>query len=992
MDADETALESDFSPRTKYRNLPSIHEDTTGTRRARGKSLRTRPSQILENYNAQPLAPMKDPAAHPQLQQRASKMSLFSLFSKPKVEKARGYAEQGLAVPSAHAGNASRADLLVQDGSNDAPGDVPPRAPSAMSFRNATKSASTRAKAKVAAAQQSQSTRKAGSWEPPPLFQAYPQSTKHGILEMSTMTAEAVLQKSKSRKTGGLHAPNAEITPRESVEDGGSVDTRRTARSTMWHVTNGSATHVELPRKIFVLVTSGYLLQYADSGPSNRLPERVLELGQESAAFACDLIPGKHYVLQISQAVNQQGVMIANSGSILSKLGIRSAAAKRMTSNFLLIMPNAAEMNSWMVAIREEIHTLGGKHPRPDTATRPRTRPAVETDDSFGELKKVPSRSHRYQAKRDPSKVSLISKPSAEALDMLPPPPRIRDDDESSETGTIEGLEQEAEQLAEEARSPPMKPHREPDAQSISSSIAVSEQQHRLSSLRNSQRMSHATFATTVATSRTNSLSESPQSDQSLKGSSEMSRDSTQTRLSYRTLSSYAMGRRRSAMPMPFAREKPLPALDVSAQPQRHSTFAGSAESPVTGRNSPLPVPAASPRKLAVANSEPNLKAAAAEVNRAKHDSKMPSPPLLSAEASDRPLSVIGDLPSPSTLAGERPPNKRISLFHAATAHANAQRTSSRATEARTSEPSKPRRHSTQPFSLPLKINPSTPANRPPTREEARSSFNTVDEGAGEPVVHTLTAKIDPSRRLSASPVTPALPSGSPKPDLPTKNPSRTPSGRLSLFPSQMQLPSAPVTAITAYEVPKRSPSATMLSSQSQPPTNGPMLRRPASIQVRSDHAPFLRSVRNSTVGPPPASMNARSFTAPIRSLKPSRSPNSMAARSQQPSPTDPFSPSAATFGTPEALPEEAADRATPLPDRGASPQPLARPPSRASGGRKVKTRSSLPELDLGMDVVGLGPPAPPPRAPLPAPPTASRPTSPMPAMPYGTTGLGIRV
>ncbi|KAK4544535.1 hypothetical protein LTR36_004107 [Oleoguttula mirabilis] len=998
MDPGETALESDFSPRTKYRNLPPFRDDT-GNRRQRIQSLRTRPSQALENYNAEPL---KDAAPHPQLQQRASMMSLFSLFSKPKVERARGYAEQGLAVPSAQTGNASSLDLLAQVRSNDASRDAPPRAASAMSFRNVTKSASTKPKAKVAAAQLAQSTRKA-PWIPPPLFQAYPQSTKHGALEMSTMTVEAVLQKSKSRRIGALQLSTAETAPREreSVEDAGSMDTRRTARSTLRHVANGLTTHAELPKKIFVLVTSGYLLQYAESGPSNRLPERVLELGKDSAAFACDLVPGKHYVLQVSQAVDQQGVIIASSGSLLSKLGIRSAAAKRMTSNLLLVMPNVEEMNSWMVTIRAEIQTLGGREATHSTATRPRTRPTAESNDSFDELKEVPSRSHRYQARRDPSNISLVSKPSTETPDMLPPPPRVKDDDERSETGTMEGIELEADALAEEARSSPAKAHHDPDAQSICSSIAMSEQQHQLSSLRNSQRMSHATVATTVATSRTNSLSDSPQSEQSLKGSSETTRDSVQTKSSYRKLSSYAMGRRRSAMPLTMARERPLPDLDVPAQAQRHFTIAASAESSVTGRDSPLPMPPASPRKLAVASSEPNLRAAAAEINRAKHDSKLPSPPLSSTEECDRPLSVIGNLPSPSTLAGERSPNHRMSSCQAATAQASAQRAGSRAPGQETSEPLKPaRRHSTQPFSLPLKINPSTTANRPPTREDARSSFNKVEEGSGLPVVHTLTAKVDLSPRLSASPIPSSSPPGSPKPDVPSKNPSRTPSGRLSLFPLQMPLPSAPFAPPpTAEEVLRRSPSATMLSTQSQAQSNGQRLKRPTSMQVRSDHAPFLRSVRNSTAGPPSASNNGRSFTAPIRSLKPSRPSTNMAARPRQPSPTDPFSFRAATFDSPATLPEEAADRATPLPDRGASPLPVrgasplpVRPPSRASGGRKMKTRSSLPELDLGMDVVGLGPPAPPPQAPLPAPPMGSRPTSPMPAMPYGTTGLGIRV
>lgn len=233
----------------------------------------------------------------------------------------------------------------------------------------------------------------------------------------------------------------------------------------------------------------------------------------------------------------------------------------------------------------------------------------------------------------------------------------------------------------------------------------------------------------------------------------------------------------------------------------------------------------------------------------------------------------------------------------------------------------------------------------------------------------------------------------SPIPELPAKNPARTSSGRLSLFPSHT--PSPPLAAPPIADAPRRSPSATALSSYAQTQANGRTLKRPTSMQVRSDHAPFLRSVRNSTVGPAPAAANARSFTAPIRSLKPSRSSTILPVR-PQPSPTDPFTTSsAATFVGASAhtatLPptDEAADKPTPLLDQRTASPLLLRPPSRNSLGRRtMRARASLPELDLGIPVVGLGPPAPPPQAPLPAPPPASRPTSPMP----GAAGLGIRV
>ncbi|KAK4900319.1 hypothetical protein LTR27_002543 [Elasticomyces elasticus] len=866
-------------------------------------------------------------------------MSLFGLFSKPRVEKARGYAEQGLAAPSTldlrHA-NASKLTFADRSEHGDGVSELQTRAASAMSFRHQMTRPGSRANTKPSA--HATPSRKGSAFEAPPLFQAYPQSIKHGVLQVSTMTAETVLQKSKSRRAGGL-AVEAPL-PRGSTDDRGSIDTRRSAKTTFRHVANGSIGHVELPKKILVLVTSGYLLQYAESGPSNRLPERVLQLGQESAAFACDLIPGKHYVLQISQAVDQQGVLIANSSSIFSRWGSRSAAAKRMTANLLLVMPDVAEMDSWMTAIREEIAMLGSATVRPELTVRPDTRGSIDMRE---ESVKSPSRSHHYHIGRTPSKVSLMSTSNDMESHNLPLPPRIRDDDERSETGTIDGIEEEAAQLAE-PRTSLSRFQREADVQSKHSSVATSMDQQRLNSLRSSQRISHSTVATTIGSSRTNSLCSSPPSEDVMNGGSESSTESNELKPHYRALSSYAgaVTRRRSAMPLPSQKEQSTPMLSLPTSTHLHQPADTDNDSPIFGRNSPM-MTSASPRKLTVATSEPNLRAIAD--SKAKHDSHMPTPPLLPPLLSDeaeRPLSIVGDLPSSLSLASERSPNKRISSLMR-------------------------RKQSPQSFSLPLKINPSTPDNRPPTRQENRGSFNRVEASSGEPLVHTLTAKIENSPKAPSS-TTASPQSGA------AKNVVRTPSGRLSLFPSQLSTP------------PLLSPA---MSEHQQLPAGPPMahaLKRPTSMQVRSDPAPFLRGVRirTSAYGQPQA--QSRSFTAPIRSLKPSRSANHMPTKGDEhtaPSPTDPFSMSSSTF----QISEEESDKPTPLPERALSPSPL-RPPSRNTSGRKLKTHASLPELDLGIPVVGLGPPAPPPSAPLPLPPPASRPTSPLPAV----TGLGIRV
>ncbi|KAK3066092.1 hypothetical protein LTR53_017692, partial [Teratosphaeriaceae sp. CCFEE 6253] len=368
---------------------PPLPDSGDANGRTRRQSVRSRRSHFSDKHDDQPTSPVKDFVPRPPVQARPSKMSLFSLFSRPKVEKARGYAEPGLNAPSTlklnHA-NASKATFFSRPEQDDDVRDLQARAPSAMSFRQHMGRPASRAATRSPTAMMP--SRKGVPFEAPPLFQAYPQSVKHGTLQVSMMTAETVLQKSRSRKAGGAAV---ELAPQGNPEDRGSMETRRTAKTTFRHVANGSITNAELPRKILVLVTSGYLLQYAERGPSNRLPERVLQLGPESAAFACDLIPGKHYVLQISQAVDQQGVLITNSGSIFSKLGLRNAAAKRVVANFLLVMPDPAEMDSWMTAIREEIEILGGK-------ARPDARPPSDGSVVRGQF---PSRSYRYQEERD---------------------------------------------------------------------------------------------------------------------------------------------------------------------------------------------------------------------------------------------------------------------------------------------------------------------------------------------------------------------------------------------------------------------------------------------------------------------------------------------------------------------------------------------------------------------------------------------------------------
>ena len=124
--------------------------------------------------------------------------------------------------------------------------------------------------------------------------------------------------------------------------------------------TSGSNFKLDWTTKIYVLVTSGYLLQYAGEGPFDRLPEKILNISKDSAAFASDLIPGKHWVIQVSSAMEPGATQTNDSKSLFSRLPFRGVERKQ-TSLFLMVFENAEEMEGWISVLRREIELLGGK-------------------------------------------------------------------------------------------------------------------------------------------------------------------------------------------------------------------------------------------------------------------------------------------------------------------------------------------------------------------------------------------------------------------------------------------------------------------------------------------------------------------------------------------------------------------------------------------------------------------------------------------------------
>jgi hypothetical protein len=214
--------------------------------------------------------------------------------------------------------------------------------------------------------QQKARRRTSPAWDPPPLFQAYPQSLKHAILDASCLSTDVILRKSSYRD-----ARSPDDSAKADPVDAQSVGTilKKTKEGSNKHArklsasinSSGWTTH------LFVL-DSGYLIQYAGSGPDDRLPEKMMQLQRDTVAFASDAIPGRHWVLQVSQAAGEDAVMVPErSKGIWARIGLQNAETRRTAHNFLMVFDNAEDLDSWLTTIRRQIEVLGSRQHRSET-------------------------------------------------------------------------------------------------------------------------------------------------------------------------------------------------------------------------------------------------------------------------------------------------------------------------------------------------------------------------------------------------------------------------------------------------------------------------------------------------------------------------------------------------------------------------------------------------------------------------------------------------
>ena len=275
------------------------------------------------------------------LQSRPSKMSLFNLFNKPKVEKLRGYAEPGLSIPSSQKPTLGPNMQRRASRQADAPSDLASQNGRVHDSRTARRRPSSPVGPRLKPADDPGAH---SVYVLPPLTAVYSQAIKAAIAHTSS-----------ADENPRPHTPFRSHTPSpQDVQDSREAsDTRRLSKLY-------SRPNISLERKVFALVP-GHLLQYTERGPNDRLPERSLQLTKDSIAIASDLVPGKPYTLQITQATTVQTASAASSTtSLLAKFKLRGSSSQTKTPSILIINEDSSELEDWLRALRREIMALGG--------------------------------------------------------------------------------------------------------------------------------------------------------------------------------------------------------------------------------------------------------------------------------------------------------------------------------------------------------------------------------------------------------------------------------------------------------------------------------------------------------------------------------------------------------------------------------------------------------------------------------------------------------
>lgn len=254
-------------------------------------------------------------------------------------------------------------------------------------------------------------------WDPVPLFQAWPQAVRTATLP-ACLQADSLLRMHNKK----------EMLPTVNHPDLVDDKDMFVAMAKKRHRRSSSSFKLDWTTKIYMLVTSGYLLQFCGDGPHDCLPEKVVQLTKYSAAFASDVIPGRHWVLQVSSVFEDGALTSQDTRSLLGKFGLREKE-RRQASDILMIFENAADMDSWMNLLRREIEVLGGKAPLTETGTprlsdehtpspiSPAGRTIVLKDPNFGRTGSLPGMQWDAAVTDDPELHPLPEYPPDHSFD-----------------------------------------------------------------------------------------------------------------------------------------------------------------------------------------------------------------------------------------------------------------------------------------------------------------------------------------------------------------------------------------------------------------------------------------------------------------------------------------------------------------------------------------------------------------------------------------------
>jgi hypothetical protein len=847
---------------------PSLPDDRPTTSRWR----RNRASANLLEQVAQPALSAATPPATtspPKLERAPSKMSLFNLFSRPKVEKARGHTEVGLAVPM---------------GPPTPPPKNSPVSPPKSALRlnpppavqQAHRSRSSQMLRPMSSIRTPNMKKDTANWEPPPLFQVYPQSILHAKIQACVYSPDALLRTHSQRKQYDLlrERIDSHRDLASTVESG--AETKKLEK-THKRLASNSVMHPATPQltdKVYALVTSGYVLQYSGDGSFDRLPEKILKLGKESAAFASDAIPGKHFVLQISQSAKEDGTVEPGpKSSLLSRLRLQSTMTRKTASSFLLVLDSAEEMKQWMTAVRKEIDSLGGMKFAEESI-----RESVSIDETPKQSQESATPSHRYLVKRDPNRMS-----KAHPVDS----PLQSQYSESPKVVTTEWTQPANERKMSSSDTASIQSSRHsisrPSIEVASIATRKSHEQMQLDHLRDKSRYSYvSTAATSVSGPGTRNTS-------------------------------------RNSSPAPNSPLKEEESTPVDAEPLRSATslrsFHMNPSSNTTNRRRSMHQP------LPVTNEDTAFVADAVPTSPQRHTMYGPISPTLS-------------LSSPTLGRLEQKIVVRAPATSAPTKEVDPKPTSTSQLAPLLCQPTKPQRYSTlSPLRSGMRSSSAPPirhgAISPPPRDPAPSPSRPHSTIGSQPITGTLAPPS--SRRLSQGPK-PFLRPFPVRPQAQHADGSLVVPRRLSsLGPPTIPLGIVVNRSVTTpVKTPSSTPTTTSIAPQanaSRPMPASQQLRRPNSVQIRSDHAPFLST--------------SRPTAAPARAI----------------SSTPSFIPGKRASSTPHV--------------RSAPPtsSPKEEAQHQAPQARAVTPRRSMP-------VIGLPPPAPPPNMPLPPPPPVAPPRS----------------